>query len=184
MKASLLVGLCAGFDPALPVFVEAESKKIGNLRVPRNADRGHVGKHVRKKLDASIDLRVADAPSTNTGTSSPTRARLGVAARLPDGASTGEQQILRLEDARRARRVGMRWCRELLEMHYDPGLYLRQHQALSAAPQAGTALTVTANSDREFERLAAQCLGRHLQAIARPLILARYVEPGRRRFGL
>ena len=29
------------FDPARPVIVESESKKIGDLRVPENADRAH-----------------------------------------------------------------------------------------------------------------------------------------------
>ena len=106
-----------------------------------NADRGHVGKHVREarcgdraRVAMLIDEYrhfVADPGA------------LGV--QLDCLRRTTANSNLRLEDARR----DGGWdalVRELLEMHYDPA-YTRS--TLKHYPQlaAGTALTVTANSD-------------------------------------
>ena len=47
------------FDPARPVFVESESKKVGDLRVPPSADRAHARRAVPAGSSCRCDARVA-----------------------------------------------------------------------------------------------------------------------------
>jgi len=153
MFESLIWSALRGFDPARPVFVEAESKKIGNLRVPQTLIAA-MWKSMCVKLDAAIDLRVAMLIDEYRHFVADAGA-LGVQLDCLT-AHYGEQQI----SAWKTLAAHGGWdalVRELLETHYDPA-YTRS--TLKHYPQlaAGTALTVTANSDRDFERLAAQCL--------------------------
>jgi len=142
-----------GFDATRPVFVEAESKKIGNLRVPQSLIAA-MWESDCIRLDASIELRVemlmeeyrhfvADA------------AALG---RQLDCLVThyGREQIT----AWKALADRGTWdilVRELLETHYDPA-YTRS--TLKHYPQlaSGTPLVVTTADDAAFERVAAHYL--------------------------
>lgn len=160
MFESLIWSALRGFDPARPVFVEAESKKIGNLRVPQTLIAA-MWESMCVKLDAAIDLRVAMLIDEYRHFVADAGA-LGVQLDCLT-AHYGEQQI----SAWKTLAAHGGWdalVRELLETHYDPA-YTRS--TLKHYPQlaAGTALTVTANSDREFERLATQCMA----AISRQL---------------
>src|SRR5262245_48999775 len=58
MFESMLLQELTAFDPAKPVFVEAESKKIGQLHVP-DALIGRMRASACVKLETSVDTRVA-----------------------------------------------------------------------------------------------------------------------------
>jgi tRNA 2-selenouridine synthase len=142
-----------GFDRTQPVFVEAESKKIGNLRVPQTLIET-MWESTCIRLDAAIELRV-DMLMEEYRHFIADAATLG--AQL-DCLVThyGQQQIA----AWKALAAGGAWhtlVRELLESHYDPA-YTRS--TLKHYPQLahGTPLVVTANNDAAFELVATQCL--------------------------
>ena len=141
------------FDAAQPVWVEAESKKIGSVRVPEALIASMWnGECIR--LEASVALRVAmltdeyqhfvsdpallgaqlDCLVAHYG-----QDRIGAWKRL---AATGDWDAL---------------VRELLENHYDPA-YTRSTLKHYPHHADGIRLTVTADSDTAFEELAAQCL--------------------------
>jgi len=141
------------FDAAQPVWVEAESKKIGSARVPEALIAAMWnGECIR--LDASVSLRVAmltdeyqhfvsdpallgtqlDCLVAHYG-----RDRIGAWKQL---AATGEWNAL---------------VRELLENHYDPA-YTRSTLKHYPHYADGMRLEVTADSDAAFEELAVQCL--------------------------
>ena len=152
MFDSLVWSALRGFDRARPVFVEAESKKIGNLRVPQTLIAA-MWESACVRLEASIELRVtmlmqeyrhfvADAAS------------LGIQLECLV-THYGRQQIAEWK----VMAAGGNWealVRELLEMHYDPA-YTRS--TLKHYPQLarGNPLVVTANEDSAFEHIAAQC---------------------------
>lgn len=153
MFESLVWSALRGFDPARPVFVEAESKKIGNVRVPQTLI-AEMWESECVKLDAPVELRVemligeyrhfvADAAALGT--------QLDCLV-----AHYGQQQIAAWK-ALAGRGAWDALVRELLEMHYDPA-YTRS--TLKHYPQLaqGIALSVPANSDAAFERVAVQCL--------------------------
>ncbi len=116
MFESLVWSALRGFDRAQPVFVEAESKKIGNLRVPQTLIAA-MWDSACVRLETSIELRVemlkrrirhfvADAAALGT--------QLDCLA-----AHYGQAQIA----AWKALAANGAWdalVRELLEMHYDP----------------------------------------------------------------
>jgi len=153
MFESLVWAALRGFDRAKPVFVEAESKKIGNLRVPQTLIAA-MWESACIRLEAATELRVemlmeeyrhfvADAAALGT--------QLDCLA-----AHYGIKQIATWK----ALAAAGSWhalVRELLESHYDPA-YTRS--TLKHYPQLarGAPLPVTANEDSAFERVAAQCL--------------------------
>jgi tRNA 2-selenouridine synthase len=153
MFESLVWSALHGFDPAQPVFVEAESKKIGNLRVPPTLITG-MWESACVNLDAPIDLRIEMLiEEYRHFVTDP--AALGTQLDCLV-AHYGQQQIAAWKEL--AGSGG--WdalVRELLDMHYDPA-YTRS--TLKHYPQLaqGIALAVPANSDAAFERVAAQCL--------------------------
>jgi tRNA 2-selenouridine synthase len=153
MFESLVWSALHGFDPAQPVFVEAESKKIGNLRVPPTLIAG-MWESACVNLDAPIDLRIEMLiEEYRHFVTDP--AALGTQLDCLV-AHYGQQQIAAWKEL--AGSGG--WdalVRELLDMHYDPA-YTRS--TLKHYPQLaqGIALAVPANSDAAFERVAAQCL--------------------------
>lgn len=121
---TMLLQTLAGFDPARPVYVEAESRKIGNLHVPEALiERIRHGECLQ--VDASLEARVAfllddydyflTMPDLLTS-------RLDALRQLQS-----RETLTRWQDLVR----GGEWptlIRELLEQHYDP-LYRRsQHQ--------------------------------------------------------
>jgi tRNA 2-selenouridine synthase len=153
MFESLIWSALRGFDRTQPVFVEAESKKIGNLRVPQ-ALIAVMWESTCIKLEASIELRVemlideyrhfvADAAALGT--------QLDCLA-----AHYGLQQIAAWK-ALADRGAWAVLVLDLLEMHYDPA-YTRS--TLKHYPQLAKsdAFTINANEDSAFERVAAQCL--------------------------
>lgn len=141
-------------DRARPVFVESESKKIGNLRTPEALIAAMWASEC-VRLDAATALRVpmlmqeydhfVRDPAT-LGTQLDCLVALHGRERIDAWkgmARTGDQDTL---------------VRELLELHYDPA-YMRS--ILSHYPRLAQSLqlTVKQDSDAEFERLAAQCIG-------------------------
>jgi tRNA 2-selenouridine synthase len=153
MFESLVWSAIHGFDPARPVFVEAESKKIGNLRVPQTLIAA-MWESDCVKLDAPVEMRVEMLIEEY---------RHFVADPAALGAQLdclvahyGQQQIA----AWKALAGSGAWAtlvRELLELHYDPA-YARS--TLKHYPQLAQSvpLVVTANEDAAFERVAEQCL--------------------------
>lgn len=153
MFESLVWSALRSFDLATPVFVEAESKKIGNLRVPQTLIAA-MWESRCVRLEATIELRVAmlmneyrhfvaDAASLGT--------QLDCLA-----THYGREQIA----SWKALADSGQWntlVRELLEMHYDPA-YTRS--TLKHYPQLAHSehLVVAANEDSAFEAVAAQCL--------------------------
>ena len=153
MFESLVWAELRKFDAARPVWVEAESKKIGSVRVPESLIASMwIGKCIR--LEASVALRVAmlrdeyrhfvsdpallgtqlDCLVAHYG-----RDRIGAWKRL---AAAGEWDTL---------------VRELLETHYDPA-YTRSTLKHYPHYADGMRLEVTADSDTAFAELAVRCL--------------------------
>ena len=153
MFESLVWAELRKFDAAHPVWVEAESKKIGSVRVPEALIAAMWnGECIR--LDASVSLRVAmlkdeyqhfvsdpvllgtqlDCLVAHYG-----QDRIGAWKRL---AGAGKWDAL---------------VRELLESHYDPA-YTRSTLKHYPHYAKGMQLEVTADSDDAFEELAVQCL--------------------------
>ena len=153
MFESLLWQALRGFDTTRPVFVEAESKKIGNLRVPETLIAAMWNSNC-VRLEAAIQLRVEMLMEEY-------RHFVADAAALGKKldclvAHYGQEQI----STWKALAASDNWdalVRELLERHYDPA-YTRS--TLKHYPQLAQAapLIVTANNDAAFECIAAQCL--------------------------
>ena len=153
MFESLVWAALRGFDPAKPVFVESESKKIGNLRTP----------------EALIDAMWA-SQCINLMADTALRVPMLVqeyAHLVQNPASLGERLDClvalhghaRINAWKAMSEAGdtQTLVRELLEMHYDPSY---QRSFLNHYPSLlqGLQLRVEADSDREFERLAARCI--------------------------
>lgn len=140
-------------DPARPVYVEAESKKIGNLRVPEAMIAAMWnGKCVR--LEANAGLRVAMLKEEYRHfVSDP----LSLGTQLDClTALYGQKQI----DDWKSRAAAGEWdmlVRDLLENHYDPA-YTRSTLKHYPHHAHGIRLEICADSDAAFEQLAARCL--------------------------
>jgi tRNA 2-selenouridine synthase len=141
------------FDPAQPVLVEAESKKIGSVRVPE-ALIAAMWNGACIRLEAAAGLRVSMLQEEYQHfVSDP--ALLGAQLDCLT-ALYGRQQI----DAWKTLAATGRWdalVRELLENHYDPA-YTRSTLKHYPHYAHGMRLEVTADSDAAFEQLAKQCL--------------------------
>ncbi|MEO7728455.1 MAG: tRNA 2-selenouridine(34) synthase MnmH [Burkholderiales bacterium] len=153
MFDSLVWSALRGYDRAQPVFVEAESKKIGNLRVPQTLIAA-MWESPCVRLAAPIELRVALLMEEYRHFVADAKS-LGVQLDCL-AAHYGLPQIA----AWKALADGGQWAalvRELLETHYDPA-YTRA--TLRNYPQlaAGDTLVADANSDAEFARVAVQCV--------------------------
>jgi tRNA 2-selenouridine synthase len=150
---SLLWSALHQFDRAQPVFVEAESKKIGNIRVPQTLI-AEMWEGACVKLEAPVELRVAMLMDEY-------RHFVADAALLGTQldcliAHYGQQQI----GAWKSLANTGAWealVRELLETHYDPA-YTRSTLKHYAQLQHGEPLRVAASDQAAFERLAARCL--------------------------
>jgi tRNA 2-selenouridine synthase len=143
------------FDAARPVLVEAESKKIGSVRVPE-ALMAAMWNGECIRLEAAVELRVAMLQQEYQHfVSDP--ALLGIPL---DGLNVlyGQKQI----DAWKALAAAGAWntlVRELLEKHYDPAYTrstLKHYPRLAHAP----ALSVEATTDACYAEIAARCLTR------------------------
>ncbi len=153
MFESVVWSALRGYDPARPVFVEAESKKIGNLRVPQ-ALIAAMWQSTCVRLEAPVGLRVTMLMEEYRHFVADAKA-LGVQLDCL-AAHYGLEQIA----AWKALADANAWdtlVRELLETHYDPA-YMRA--TLRNYPQlaASETLVSSTNTDAEFARIAAQCL--------------------------
>ncbi len=122
-ETTLLQAL-VGFDPSRPVYVEAESRKIGNLHVPE-ALIAHIRRGECLQVDATLDARVAFLLGD-----------YDYFMAMP--ALLGER--LDALSQLQSRETLLRWhalvhagawptlVRELLELHYDPLYHRSQNQ--------------------------------------------------------
>jgi tRNA 2-selenouridine synthase len=137
------------FDAHRPVYVESESRKVGNLRVPeRLIERMRASKCLR--LEAGVQARVA--------------LLLEDYAHFVSSPAALESKLELLRDLHGAERIGHwkamlaseRWeafVRDLLENHYDPA-YRRSLSRNYREAQAGPGVPVEDISAQGFERLA------------------------------
>jgi tRNA 2-selenouridine synthase len=139
----------AGLDPSRPVFVEAESRKIGNLHVPEAMiERIRGGDCVA--IDATLDARVAfllkDYDYFLTLPDFLCQ-RLDALRTLQSSETLNRWQQL-IRDAAWPTLV-----RELLELHYDP-LYRRSQERNFAGMQDSGACSTDDLSEDGIKRLA------------------------------
>jgi tRNA 2-selenouridine synthase len=153
MFESLVWDALHKLDPARPVFVESESKKIGNLRTPEALIAAMWASDCIR-LDAETPLRV---PMLLQEYDHFVRDPLALGAQLDCLVTLHGRERINAWKAMAEAGDGGTLVRELLEMHYDPA-YTRS--ILSHYPRLAQAvcLTVEQDSDAEFERLAALCI--------------------------
>jgi tRNA 2-selenouridine synthase len=142
-------GALSRADRARPVFVESESKKVGNLRVPeRLIERMREARCVR--LEADIDTRVSlllEDYAHFVGAPAALAAKLDLLRDLH-----GAERISLWQE----HLEGGRWrplVRDLLESHYDPA-YRRSLSRNYREAQSGAAVPVEDISAEGFLRLA------------------------------
>jgi tRNA 2-selenouridine synthase len=139
----------SGFDSARPVYVESESKKVGNLRVPDHLiERMRASRCLR--LEADIDTRVAlllEDYAHFVGSPAALAAKLELLRDLH-----GAERIAAWKEHLEAGR----WhplVRDLLESHYDPA-YRRSLFRNYRDAQTAAAVEVRDISPGGFGRLA------------------------------
>lgn len=153
MFESLVWNELRGFSPQRPVYVEAESRKIGNLRVPE-ALMDAMWRSECVLLEAALEVRVTllkqeyahflERPATLNAKLECLAGLYGRATitRWENLASTGQWDPL---------------VEELLLRHYDPAYTrstLKHYPALERAPR----LTLDEARDERFMALARRCL--------------------------
>lgn len=147
-----LYGQLAGFDPRRPVYVEAESRKIGNLHLPEALiKRIRTGEclNIEATTDARIDFLLQDynyffsRPDFLIG-------RLAILQSLVSRETLARwQQLVHAAD----------WptlVRELLEQHYDPHYHRSQQNNFAGIAQSsnfGTADLSTAGIRQLAEQI-------------------------------
>jgi tRNA 2-selenouridine synthase len=159
-ETALLQAL-SGFDPARPVYVEAESRKIGNLHVPETLiERIRHGECVT--VEATLAARVAFLlKDYDYFLSQPEflGQRLDVLRSLQSRETLSRwQQLI----------AGADWptlVRELLELHYDP-LYRRSQDYNFTGLQAQAAIATDDLSQAGIARLAAEIVHSRTAQIA------------------
>ena len=152
---SLIWSALRRFDSARPVFIEAESKKVGNLRVPE-ALIAAMWSGVCIRLEATMPLRVAMLREEYRHYVDDPRL-LGVQLDLLTPLY-GNNRI----EAWKSMAIAGAWDKlvsELLEFHYDPA-YTRS--TLKHYPQYpdGMQLEIATHTNAAFDQLAASCLAR------------------------
>ncbi|MBS4097788.1 MAG: tRNA 2-selenouridine(34) synthase MnmH [Sulfuricella sp.] len=141
------------FDPATPVFVEAESKKIGNLRVP-DAVLSAMWQSPCMRLEAAVPLRVAllmeeyrhflnDPQALN--------AKLAFLVNLH-----GKETIARWQEAS-LRHEWHTLVEELLVRHYDPS-YTRASRSHYPDYDESPVLAVNGIGENDYDELAKKAL--------------------------
>ena len=150
---SALYADLARFDPARPVFVESESRRIGRLQLPEVLLETMRASPVLR-LDASRTLRVAMLEADY--------------AHLAGSGAALQAQLAPLEKLHGKRTIA-RWAQwaaegattelatELLELHYDPS-YVRAINRNFPRHREARVLRVEATSDQAFRALAATLL--------------------------
>jgi tRNA 2-selenouridine synthase len=162
MFESLVWRALTSFDPVRPVYVEAESKKIGNLRVPETLiDAMWSGGCIL--LEAPVTLRVAmlkEEYAHFIGNAAALCGKLDCLTDLHGHAAINEWKALA---------HGGRWhelTETLLVKHYDPAYTrstLKHYPALAHALE----LTLKAADDAAFQALARHCLAMEMRETKR-----------------
>jgi tRNA 2-selenouridine synthase len=160
MFESLIWGALREFSPTGPIYVEAESRKIGNLRVP-DALIAAMWRSPCVVLEAPVALRVAllkEEYAHFMAEPATLIAKLECLSGLYGHAAIAAWKTLAL---------GRRWdelTENLLLMHYDPAYTrstLKHYPGLSGALK----LELSSTDDAEFARLARECLAPRRNAI-------------------
>ena len=160
MFDTLLWQNLARFDPARPVYVEGESRKIGQLQVPEaliNAMRASDCVLVEAGLATRVEL-LLDEYSHYPADRAALGAQLDCLADLHGRERIGEWKAL----AERAE--WRKFVERLLLEHYDPA-YRRSSASNYAKLPAARRLQVQSPAQQEFARLA-QTLIAHEEAVA------------------
>ena len=144
----------SGFEPTRPVFVESESKKVGNLRVPEALiARMRASPCIR--LEATTDVRVALLMEDYAHFVADPAALAKRLALLQD--LHGTERIAEWQ-AHLAANAWQPLVRDLLESHYDPAYrksLFRNYRGAQDAP----AVAVTDITPHGFRALARSLIG-------------------------
>ncbi|MGE5639946.1 MAG: tRNA 2-selenouridine(34) synthase MnmH [Clostridia bacterium] len=147
MFESLVFAQLQGFDPARPVFVEGESKKIGQLHVPDALiERMRASECVR--LETSLETRVAlllDEYRHFVADRASLEAQLDCLVALH-----GHERIAEWKGLA-ARGEWKEFVRRLLVEHYDPAYRRSSLRNFALLPEAHA---VSIDSPNDFERAA------------------------------
>ena len=154
MFESLVWHALNNFDVAKPVFVESESKKIGNLRTPEALIEAMWASDCLR-LDTATALRV---PMLIQEYDHFVRDSAALGAQLDCLVTLHGHERINAWKAMSVAGDIETLVRELLECHYDPA-YTRSIFSHYPRLEQGLHLTVAQDSDAEFERLAAQLTG-------------------------
>ena len=167
MFESLLWKALSGFDASRPVYVEAESRKIGTLRVPEAMIEAMWASEC-VVLEAPVEIRVAllkEEYSHFFGNVDALTAKLQYLLPLHGHAVIDNWKLLALAG---------RWDKltvDLLARHYDPAYtrsIAKHYPALDRAPK----LRLASADDAAFTALARECLGSE-----RPSRVTRHSSP-------
>ena len=146
---SQLLHELSALEPARPVFVEGESKKIGQLQVPE-ALIGAMRASPCIVLDTALEARVSlliDEYRHFVEDRAALEAQLDCLVALH-----GRERIARWK-ALAARGAWREFVAVLLEEHYDPA-YRRSSQRNFAQLEAATRLTIASHEDEAFDAAA------------------------------
>ena len=142
------------FDPSRPVFVEAESKKIGRLRVPETLIEAMWKSGDCLVLDASIPVRVELLKSEYSHYVAAPQTLIDQIECL--AALHGRDTVDRWQALAREGRAD-EFVADMLERHYDPAYMrstLKHYPALPHAPR----YTLEDAGDAAIERIASRIL--------------------------
>ena len=146
----------SSFDPSRPVYVESESKKVGNLRVPEALIERMRGSPCLR-LEAGEDTRVALLMEDYAHfLANPERLREKLECLIP---LHGNERIAGWTSQLRSGQ----WhelVRDLLHSHYDPA-YRRSLLRNYRGAEAGEAVNVTDATAQGFRKLARSLLSSH-----------------------
>ena len=153
MFESLVWDALRKFDRARPVYVESESKKIGNLRTPEALiDAMWASECIN--LAASTELRV---PMLINEYAHFVRDPVALGAQLDCLVQLHGHERIAAWKAMSVAGDTATLVRELLELHYDPA-YTRSILKHYPRLEKGLQISVERDDDAEFERLAGICL--------------------------
>ncbi|MEF3064387.1 tRNA 2-selenouridine(34) synthase MnmH [Pandoraea apista] len=164
-----LVGVLRGFDPMRPVFVEAESRRIGLITLPESLMTSLRSSTVRVEVGVSLDERI-DLLMQEYGhlLRSPEHFRAQLLRLLPLHGRAVIDEWLALLDAGRQRELS----HALITRHYDPAYSRSARKMLPGVgtaipfgfhpgapdlrPQAQALLALTSRADRSGSAIAPQ----------------------------
>ena len=142
-------------DPSRPVLIEAESSRIGALRLPPKLWLAMCAAR-RLRIEAPLPARaawLARAYADLIEDGDALGARLGALSQFHAKTRIAEWQVLAAEGRFEA------LAADLMQAHYDPR-YARARARHEARPQAETVLPAADLSDAEIDRLAREIVAR------------------------